>query len=244
MKNVKGFCVSTLLVVSLFGANAANAGIPVIDAANLAQSIQQVLAWVEQQIQMATQIQNQTTQIQHQVQHIQDITGSRNLGEVFNNPLLQQVIPANVQTVMSAVNTNGYNGMTGQAQGIRTSTMLYNCLDKPPGGIRTSCQAVLSGASQAQAYQTNALATVQQRVTEIQNMQNQINQTQDPKAISEVQAALAAEQAQVANDAIRVAVANQMVENQRLAAEQALREREIAKMSAATTETANGYVFP
>jgi type IV secretion system protein VirB5 len=237
MRQLKRIAISLLLTGGVFGANAASAGIPVIDAANLAQSIQQVIAWAEQQIQMATQINNQ-------IQHYKAITGSRNLGTMFNNQLLQQIIPANAQSVMSAINTGGYAGLTPQAKIIRNTTMIYNCMDKPAGQLRTSCQAVLSGPAQAQAYSSSALNTAQQRVAEIQSMQNQINTTTDPKAIAEVQAALAAEQAQVQNDAIRVALAKQMQDTQALQAEMALREKEMSMMAPNAPTTFDNYTFP
>src|SRR5665213_764011 len=100
MKGKKRMFAALVLCSGLFGASAANAGIPVIDAANLVQAIQQVIAWGQQQLQMGTQIQNQVSQIQNQATQIARITGTRNLGQVFNNPLLQQVVPANVYTCL------------------------------------------------------------------------------------------------------------------------------------------------
>ena len=243
MKRIKGVTAALVLMSSLLASNAANAGIPVIDAANLVQSILNIVQWGTQQVQMVTQIQNQVTTIQNQITHIKDITGSRNLGHVFNNTLLQQIVPANTQTTMTAINSQGFNGMTQPAQAIRTATMIYNCLDVTAGPLRTRCQAVLSNASQRQATQTAALQIAQQRVQEIQSMQQQINTTQDPKAISEVQAALAAETAQVQNDLIRVTLANQMADAQDQAASQAILERHLAMMKPNAPSVADNIVL-
>lgn len=244
MKQMKRMVAWLLLTGGLFGASVANAGMPVIDSANLAQSIQQVISWAKQQIQMNEQLANQVTQIANQVQAFKAMTGTRNLGQSFNNPQLQQIIPSNTQSVMSSINSQGFSGLTPQAQTIRTATMIYNCLDKPVGQLRNSCQAVLSGPAQSQAFATNALNTSQQRVTEIQNMQQQINKTQDPKAIAEVQAALAAEQAQVQNDAIRVQLAKQMQDTQATQAELALREKEMTMMGPNAPTSFDNYSFP
>lgn len=244
MKYFKQSLAVALLIAGSFGSTAANAGIPVIDAANLVQSIQNIIQWGQQNLQMVTQIQNQVSQIANQIQHIKDITGSRNLGQTFNNPLLQQIVPANNQAVMTAINTQGFAGMTPAAQSIRTGSMVYNCMDKPVGLLRNSCQAVLSGPSQDQANQTAALAIAQQRVQEIQNMQQQINQTTDPKMISEVQAAIAAETAQVQNDAIRVAIAKQMSDTRKEQAEQALVEQQMVKLQANAPSVADNLVLP
>ena len=243
MKRIKGVTAALVLMGSLLASNAANAGIPVIDAAKLVQSILNIVQWGTQQLQMVTQIQNQVTTIQNQITHIRDITGTRNLGQVFNNLALQQIVPGNTPTTYSAINSQGYNGMTGPAQAIRQATMLYNCMDKPAGLLRNSCQAVLSNGSQRQATQTAALQVAQQRMQEIQNMQQQINTTQDPKAISEVQAALAAETAQVQNDLIRVTLANQMADAQDQAASQAILERHLAMMKPNAPSVADNIVL-
>ena len=75
-------------------------------------------------------------------------------------------------------------------------------------------------------------------------MQQQINQTTDPKAISEVQAALAAETAQVQNDAIRVAIAKQMSDTRKEQAEQALVEQQMVKLQANAPSVADNLVLP
>jgi type IV secretion system protein VirB5 len=243
MKMWKGFVASLLVAASMCGSKAANAGIPVIDAANLAQSIQQVIAWAQQQIQMGTQIANQATQIQNQVTQIARITGSRNLGQVFNNPLLQSAVPANVGTVMSNISTQGFNGLTQPAQALRTATMIYNCMDLN-GQSRINCQAKLSTNAQATAYQTNALQIVTQRVQEIQNMQQQINATADPMAINQVQAALAAETAQVANDQNRLRLMEAHIATAQASVAQAETERNLAMMVQNAPTSAQGLVFP
>lgn len=244
MKINRGLATGVLLLLSLFGAEAANAGIPVIDAANLVQSIQQVLAWVSQNVQMVQQIQNQVTQIQNQGTQIARITGSRNLGQVFNNLSLQQVVPANVPSVTSAIGTQGFQGMTNPAQTLRTATMIYNCADKPVGSIRNACQAPLSINAQALTWQSSGLTTVTQRVQEIQNMQGQINSTADPMAINQVQAALQAETAQVANDQNRIALMNSQLQAAQTAIQQAETERNLAMTVQNAPTVADNLVFP
>jgi type IV secretion system protein VirB5 len=244
MKGIKGSIVTLVLLTSGFASNAANAGIPVIDVANLMQAIQEVLSWAQQQVQMVTQIKNQVSQITNQATQIERISGSRNLGQVFNNPQLQQVVPANVPQVVSALGAQGFNGLTGPAQALRTATMIYNCLDRPAGAAQTSCQAPLSINAQAQSWQSSALSTATARVGEIQSMQQQINSTTDPMAIAQVQAALAAETAQVANDQNRIALMHQALETARASAAQALMERDLAMMVPNAATSADNLVFP
>ena len=54
------------------------------------------------------------------------------------------------------------------------------------------------------------MALLNQRTTQIEALRAEINATQDPKAIAELQARLAAEQAQVDNDQTKIALANAM----------------------------------
>lgn len=243
MKTWKGIVASCVLMGSMFGSNAARAGIPVIDAANLAQAIQQVIAWGQQTLQMGTQIANQVSQIQNQVTQIQRITGTRNLGQTYNNPSMQTVVPTNVGAVLSAIVTQGFNGLTQPAQSVRTSTMIYNCTDLN-GQQRTSCQSRLSINSQATAYQNNALQVASQRVQEIQHMQQQINTTTDPMAINQVQAALAAETAQVANDQNRLQIMNAQLNTAQAQAAQVETERNLTMMVQNAPTSAQGLIFP
>lgn len=89
----KFFSGAAISAAMLCGAVPAHAGIPVIDAANLANSIQQVIAWGRQAQDMINQLQ----QLQQQFQQLQTMTnkldGIRNLGSILNNPAIASVLP-------------------------------------------------------------------------------------------------------------------------------------------------------
>ena len=68
-------------------------GIPVIDIANLIQTIQQV-------INELTQIDNQVQQIEQLDRQVGAITGARNLGSVFDAPALHNYVPASAYQVL------------------------------------------------------------------------------------------------------------------------------------------------
>ena len=110
-------------VLIAFGANGARAqGIPVIDVANLVQTIQQVLDGI-------TQINNQVQQINQLQSQINSINGIRNLGNVFNNPMLRNYVPAEAYTYLNAINTSGYSGLNATAKALRDVGMVYKQLD-------------------------------------------------------------------------------------------------------------------
>ena len=223
MKSLRRIVASLLLVGSLFGGQAAHAGIPVIDAANLAQAVTQVLAWEQQYQQMVSRLQQAGAQLSA-------LTGSRNLGQVFNNPLIQQSVPGGVAQTFGAVAAGGFSNLTSDAAALRSATMLYNC-GGMTGTALSTCSASLNVNSQAQAQQQSALALVTQRISEIQNMQNQINATADPMAAAQVQAALQAETAQVANDMNRITLMNAMAASAKAQADQTANESVLALMA-------------
>ena len=109
-------------------------GIPVIDIANLIQTIMQVLNDV-------TKIANQVEQIRALENQLASINGMRNLGTVFNSSALKNYIPAEAYNAVNAVDTSGYSGLTATAKSLRDAAMVYNCLDLS-GAARTDCQEI------------------------------------------------------------------------------------------------------
>ncbi|CAH0356074.1 P-type DNA transfer protein VirB5 [Aquabacterium sp. CECT 9606] len=235
MKSIKRFFLSLTLVGSFFGSGSAHAGIPVIDAANLAQSIQQVIAWANQYQQMVQQYQQLN-------QQYNSLVGSRGLGDIMNNQLLQNVVPTDVTTLLNSVNSGGYNSLTGAAQTLRQGVMIYNCGDRT-GEAKQTCEAALNANAQVQSLQQTAMGLITQRVQQIQSLQSQINTTQDPKAIAELQARIAAENTQVSNDANRLAVMQANAQSAKEAADQAIKERGLKMLASTAPAAANTFVY-
>lgn len=110
-------------VVAASAATGANAGgIPVIDVANLLQTVQQVLNDI-------TKIQNQVQQITQLQDQLRSLNGVRNLGDVFNSPTLMNYVPANAYVKFDALRSSGYAGLTSTAKALRDAGMVYNCLN-------------------------------------------------------------------------------------------------------------------
>lgn len=223
MRSIKWLVVSAVMATNLCASNVAHAGIPVIDVANLAQSIEEVIAWAKQFEQMVQQIQQQQ-------QQFNALTGSRNLGDILNNPAFKQIVPGDLAGVYNGISTGGFSGMTTAAKAIRSTNKIYNCADRT-GSDKLSCETVLSLNSQGQANNQQALQIATQRTDQIQSLQSQINATNDPKSIAELQARISAENAQVANDANRIALMQYQEQLQRDAAEQARREKTLERLS-------------
>lgn len=210
--------VFAVLLLVLAGGLARAQGIPVIDAANLLQTVQQVVNDI-------TKIQNQVQQIAQLQSQLDSITGTRNLGDVFNNPLLRNYVPAEAYTLVNAVDTGGYGGLTATAKTLRDRRMIYNCMDRS-GDARTSCQAALAQPYQQKGLLQDAMKSASGRLSQISSLMSQINATTDQKAVLEIQARVSAENALLAHETTQIQMLQAMADSEERIARSQDRERQ------------------
>ena len=211
--------VAAAVFIALGATHARAGGIPVIDVANLVQTVQQVVNDI-------TQINNQIQQITQLQTQIQSINGIRNLGDVFNNPLLKNYVPAEAFTYLNAVNTSGYSGLNATAKVLRDVSMIYNCMDLT-GDARTQCQAALAQPYQQKGLLQDAMQTAAGRLTQIQSLMTQINATTDQKSVLEIQARIGAENALLAHEVSQVQMLQGMADSEERIARSRERERQL-----------------
>ncbi|WP_457326255.1 type IV secretion system protein, partial [Roseateles sp. P5_E11] len=77
--------LATTLALAASAVTSSAQGIPVIDVANLVQTVQQVMNDI-------TKINNQVQQITRLQAQLTSINGARNLGDIFNNPALKNYV--------------------------------------------------------------------------------------------------------------------------------------------------------
>ena len=206
-----------LLIAS--GAGSAHAqGIPVIDIANLVQTLMQVLNDV-------TEIENQVEQITHLQDQVKSINGTRNLGNVFNDPSLRNYVPADAYGYLNAVGSSGYGGLSPTARSLRDAGMVYNCMDMT-GSARTGCQATLAQPYQQKGLLQDAMRSAAGRLAQIQSLMNQINSTGDQKAVLEIQARIGAENALLAHEMSQVQMLQGLADSEERIARSRDRERQ------------------
>jgi type IV secretion system protein VirB5 len=199
-------------------APASATGIPVLDIANLIQTIQQVLDDV-------TQIQNQAQQITQLQQQLNSINGARNLGQVFDSPTLRNYVPAQAYTAINAVATGGYSSLTPTAKTLRDAEMVYNCMDLT-GAARTDCQAGLAAPYQTRGLLQDAMKFAAGRLSQITALMGQINATVDQKAVQEIQARIGAENALLAHEVSQIQMLQGMADSDERIARSRDRERQ------------------
>lgn len=213
----------------------------VYDPSNYIQAVKQVQAWEQQYQQMTQGLAKAEATFQQVKSQVEALTGVRGFGDLVNNPLLRSIVPADLSTRLSGLNSTGV--LSGNALSIRNGSTVYDCGDITNNAAKVTCQALLGQNAQAQTYQQDTMALLNQRTTQIDALRAEINTTQDPKAIAELQARLAAEQAQVSNDQNKIVLANAMLASNAQAAAQAQQERVNALMATDKVSVLDGFSF-
>ncbi|WP_081080253.1 P-type DNA transfer protein VirB5 [Burkholderia cepacia] len=181
-------------------------GIPVYDAQNVVQAI----ATVGQLKQ----------QVQQEIQIYQSTVGTRGFGALLSNPVVADSLPSNWQSVYTAIQSGGYAGLTGSAQAMRSASQIYNCEDQT-GIDQRLCQRALNKPYQDKAFGLQAYQTELEELNQIQSLAQQINATQDPKGIAELQARIQTESTAVGNEMTKLQLFRMLAETEdKLVAEQ------------------------
>lgn len=203
MKLFKKLFGAFALIIGLSMGNAAHAGIPVIDGANLAQAIIQVQSWAQQYQQMVQQIQ----QMQQQYN---SISGIRNMGSLVNNPAARQYLPSDYQTILSQ-GVGNWAAIRQAAQKFDVAMTSLSASSDAAGAFnQVAKQAALNRASAEQAY-----STASQRFSDIQVLLDKVNNAPDAKDMADLQGRIQAEQVMMQNEANKLQMLQQLASAQR-----------------------------
>lgn len=204
----------------------------VYDPSAVAQMVQQV-AQLKAQLQTLTNTYTKVTQQLEQAQSAyKAVTGTRNLGDVFNNPMLRKYLPADMKKVYDASRAGGYQGITGSIDAILSSEALTGSVAQQQDAIKKRRR---NSAAAAQLAAQDAYAGVEARLNQIDQLASKINETTDPKAIADLQARIAIEQSRIATEAQKLQLMSYMAAAQdKLAREQ---EREVHRKIWASTNS-------
>jgi len=212
MKNstIKNIVLSTLLISPYLLTSSAHAGWPVSVIADLPGQINQITNYAQMLTDYATLIE-QLDQMKQQYDQMEldykSTTGSRNLGEILNNPAFKNYLPDNWQEIQRNVRNNGYEGLSGTAKALRNASKIFDaCEYITDYQEKRNCAARAVKPAQDQAFATDAYKKSAERVTQIESLMKQINQTSDPKAIAELNARIQAEQAMIQNEQTKLAL--------------------------------------
>ncbi|WP_211453889.1 P-type DNA transfer protein VirB5 [Collimonas antrihumi] len=216
---MKTLYISFLLASGILMSSVAHAQIPVTDVASIgtqvSNQIETIAKWKIQYDQMISQIDQAK-------QQYQSLTGSRGLGNIMNNPAMRDYLPGDWQAVYDSVKNGGYSGLSGTGKSVYDANKIYDaCGQLTITQQRTACEAQAVKGSQDKGFALDAYNVAKSRINQIDQLMQQINQTQDPKAIAELQARIGAEQANIQNEQTKlqmysmVAAAEDRVQKQR-----------------------------
>lgn len=217
--------IFSLMVVGLGGSMSAEAGVPVIDVANLAQAIQQVLSWAQQLEGMAQQYEQlQTT--------YESLTGARGMQSLMPVSIGERnylpTTTAELQGVMTGQSAS-YSGLAAQVR----SNVQSNAVLTPAqvSGLSISSQAFLSQSRQStatlSALSSQTQTTASQSFSKLQGLIAALGSTQDTKASADLSGRIQSEQvmtqnSQVKTEALYHAMQAQALQNQQMARELAV----------------------
>lgn len=173
-------------------AGGAHAQIPTTDLASLIQQVQQVASWAQQLKAMADQVEQYK-------QQLNALTGTRNLGQLLRNPLLQEYFQGN------------------ETPSVQMLKQLYGgnpCAVLTDPAAAQACQNVSAQPYNDYEQIGRALSVANQKPQQIQSLIDEIDQTDDPKAIAELQARIAGEQAAMQNENIKMQLTLQQMQIQ------------------------------
>jgi type IV secretion system protein VirB5 len=212
------FRVLTALLVGIGAEQCQAQGIPVIDAANLVQTIIQAKNGI-------TEITNQIQQIKQLQKQLDGAQGLRGLGKILNDPKLRNYVPAKAFDQLNAIDSEGAAGLIATAKTLRNAGMVYNCLDRK-GDSRKTCQAALAQPYQYKGLLQDAMAAASGRLAQINGLMDEIDATADQKSIQEIQARISAENALLAHEVSQLQMLQGMADSDERIARSRERERQ------------------
>lgn len=194
----------TLIVALLLTAgSAAKAGIPVIDAANLVNTLQQVIAWGEQYKQMIDQIKQAKESYEQmiksydqQIKEYKSIFGVRNMGDLANNAAARHYLPKEWMDAAKLMSGSEFDKLKGATQILSLSQTGFS-------GSGARAQAFLASQSQVvlnRAMSEQVFKKAGERISAIQSLIDKVNDVPDQKDALDLQARVSAETAMLQND--------------------------------------------
>ncbi|MDM0108455.1 P-type DNA transfer protein VirB5 [Variovorax sp. J22R24] len=173
--------------------------------------MQTIAKWGEQLNAMSKQI-DQMRQVYGTLQ------GSRNLGNLMNNDLLNQYLPHDyVGAAQSLRNGSGsFSGISGSLNDIVRANQLKSCAElNSDATMRTACTQQWQQLALQKQIGDMGYRKASENIRNLQTFVGSINGSTDQKAISEVQARIQVETVRMQNEQIKLSTIQAMEEADR-----------------------------
>lgn len=196
-------------------------GIPVFDGTRAADFIQQMKR-------MKEQLDTAQAQLAEAKRMYEAVTGTRGIGDLMRNSQLREYLPEDLQTVYDSANGGGYSGISGSITDILHDEKLSGSVDDMRDAILERSR---NAAATDKAVGLRAYEGAQQRLAQIEYLMDEINHTGDQKAIDELQARIAGEQAAIQNETTKLQMIAQLRQAEQALINEQRRERNIRILS-------------
>lgn len=216
--------VLALLGALLIVGQPAQAIIPVTDVGAIAQLIQQVEYWKQQIQAMADEL----VQLQ---QTYEALTGPRGMEGLARQSIEQlRYLPAEAADLLAlAEGKAGYGGIAARVSALIHSQAIVS--DARLAGMNAGDRAVIeqqrSSAALISVLSQTAYQHTSERFAALQTLIDAIGAAPDAKAIADLQARIAGEQAMLQNEHVKLQMVNEIAQAQSWSNEQALHEQVI-----------------
>lgn len=169
---MKLILIATISIASFYS----NAGVPVVDAGSIAQAVIQV----DQMRQQLLQAQNLVKQ---QKASYDAIIGSRDIGQLFNNPALRQYLPSGMQSLYSDIKNKNVDGIANRMA--QTARQYQN--NSTAGTNSTDIQKQKQeNAVYNKLVIDDVFNASQNRLNQLDSLMKSVDGTQDAKAAADL----------------------------------------------------------
>jgi type IV secretion system protein VirB5 len=194
---IKMYVVGLFMLFGLGLSRPAQAQLVVSDPGSL---FEQITFRLQQAQQFLVEIDKMRIQYEMLKDTYDAATGARNLGDVFDNPLLRQYLPQEWVAIYDQINKMGYNAMTQAQREIYQANQAFDaCARIETEDERLTCEALAIQASVKKGLIVPAVQMTAQRSMQIKALMKKMGETKDMKEAAELQGRINAEQAQIAN---------------------------------------------
>ncbi len=201
--------ISTVIALTLICPGAARAGgIPVIDVANVAESIRQL-------VQMQQAYQRQFEELQQSIKQVEALTGSRGMGDLLNSPAFRdsrRYTPTTWEDTLRILEAGGLPGSAADTRAIyetHAETFQVGSGADIDRRDETSPNALAHERRRDTAYASMAVAErsfdeASQRTVNYESLMARIDASPDSKASTDLNARVVAENGMALNDLVRL----------------------------------------
>lgn len=172
--------------------------------------------WATIDVNAIVQLKAQLDQLKSQYKQMErtydGMNGSRGVNSLLQRPDLRKYLPQEWQQVYDSVQRGERSGLSGKINAIKDSNAVLSA-DRVKG-LDAATAADLNrrrtNVAVAQGTADEAYRRSGERIDYLQSLASRIDTSSDPKAIMDLQAGIAAEQAQIQNEQMRLQLASQL----------------------------------